>query len=41
MMTDLSLPSSIEQLAVYGHQNEQALELGILTHGSHHSFQYT
>lgn len=40
MMTDLSLPSSIEQLSVQYNQNGQALELGILTHGSHHSFQY-
>jgi len=41
MMTELSLPSSIEQLSVQYNQNGQALELGILTHGSHHSFQYT
>ena len=41
MMTDLSLPSSIEQLSVQYNQNGQALDLGILTHGTHHSFQYT
>jgi len=40
-MTELSLPSSIEQLAVQYNQSGQALDLGILTHGSHHSFQYT
>jgi len=40
-MTNLSLPSSIEQLSVQYNQNGQALDLGILTHGSHYSFQYT
>jgi len=40
-MTDLKLPLSIEQLSVQYNQNGQALELGILTHGTHHSFQYT
>lgn len=40
-MTDLKLPSSIEQLSVQYNQNGQALELGVLTHGTHHSFQYT
>lgn len=40
-MTELKLPLSIEQLSVQYNQNRQALDLGILTHGTHHSFQYT
>lgn len=40
-MTELNLPSSIEQLAVQYNQSGQAIELGLLTHGGHHSFQYT
>lgn len=39
-MTELRLPSSIEQLSVQYNRDEQAIELGILTHGTHHSFQY-
>ena len=41
-MTELSLlPSSVKQLSVGYSQGEQAGELGVLTHGSHYSFQYT
>jgi len=40
-MTELVLPSSIDQLYVQYTQNEQVVELGVLTHGTHHSFQYT
>ena len=40
-MTELRLPSSIEQLSVQYNRDEQAIKLGILTHGTHHSFQYT
>ena len=41
MTINRSLPASIEQLSVLYNQNGQTRELGILTHGSHHSFQYT
>jgi len=41
MMTELNLPSSIEQLSVQFNEGASAAELGILTHGAHHSFQYT
>jgi len=40
-MTDLKLPASIEQLSVQYNQSEQTTELGLLTHGAYHSFQYT
>jgi len=40
-MIELNLPSSIEQLSVQFHQGGSAIELGILTHGARHSFQYT
>ena len=41
MMTKLTLPTSVKQLSVQYSQNEQVEELGVLTHGSHYSFQYT
>jgi len=40
-MTELNLPSSIEQLSVQHRQAGGVAELGILTNGAHHSFQYT
>ena len=41
-MTELNvLPSSVKQLSVQYDQNGQLSELGVLTHGSHYSFQYT
>ena len=39
-MTDLKLPASIAQLSVQHTRSEQLIELGVLTQGSHHSFQY-
>ena len=41
MMTKLTLPPVVKQLSVQYSQNEQVKELGVLTHGSHYSFQYT
>ncbi len=40
-MTELRLPSSIEQLFVQYDQGEHTIDLGLLTHGTHHAFQYT
>jgi len=41
MMTKLILPPVVKQLTVQYCQNEQVQALGVLTHGSHYSFQYT
>ena len=40
-MTEFSLPPSVKQLSVQYNQEKQQTELGVLTHGSHYSFQYT
>ena len=41
MMTKLNLPTSIKQLSVQSANAKNNPDLGILTHGTHHSFQYT
>lgn len=41
MMTKLILPPVVKQLSVQYSQNEQVKELGMLTHGSYYSFQYS
>ncbi|MCK4842388.1 MAG: type II toxin-antitoxin system HipA family toxin [Methylococcales bacterium] len=40
-MTELRLPSFIDQLFVQYNQGEHTIDLGLLTHGTHHAFQYT